>query len=70
MTDNTTQTRTEIEPMVPIMPQSRQRPDGGETQPRRSRQSEPERPTSTDHASEYERDCEEIEPLVEPSPGY
>jgi hypothetical protein len=66
MTDNTTQTRTDIEPMVPIMPESRPRPDGGEPQPRAAGEPRREPPTPTDHATEYERDCEEIEPLVEP----
>lgn len=58
---------TDIEPMVPIMPTERTRPDGGEPQrPRRSRPSRSrDRPADTSYASEYTRDDEEIDPLVE-----
>jgi len=49
----------EIEPMVPRMPRTPYRADGG-----RERERTLERPPSTDHTRSADRHREEIEPLV------
>jgi hypothetical protein len=62
-TDTATRTRQrdEIDPMVPIMPSSDIRTDGGRI-PARERPRE--RPPQTGHTTAYGRGTEEIEPMV------
>jgi hypothetical protein len=60
-TEPRTRPTDEIEPMVPIMPSSDIRTDGGRIPPR---DHTTEQPPRTDHTTAYGRGTEEIEPMV------
>ena len=61
-TEPRTRPTDDIDPMVPIMPRSDIRTDGGRVP---TREPVRDRPASTDHTTEYDRGTEEIEPMAE-----
>jgi hypothetical protein len=63
-TEPRTRPTDEIDPMVPMLPRTEIRTDGGRTA---APEPTPEPPLDTTYATEYDRGTEEIAPMVSPT---